>query len=77
MMSAKDKALDLMVYFITEKAQGVPTMSNFQAAHCALLCVDKIEEALTDYGGDSHELQNMDSEFRYWEEVKKEIKKIG
>jgi hypothetical protein len=47
------------------------------AKHCALISVAEIEEALTDYGrGDSLQLQNMDSEFRFWEQVKQEIEKI-
>lgn len=47
------------------------------AKHCALIAVDEIEQALTDYGrGDSLQLQNMDSEFRFWEQVKQEIEKL-
>lgn len=44
---------------------------------CALIVVDEIEKALTDYGrGGSFQLQNMDSEFRYWQQVKEEIEKL-
>jgi hypothetical protein len=47
------------------------------AKHCASIAVEEIEEALTDYGrGDSFQLQNMDSEFRFWEQVKTEIEKL-
>ncbi len=44
---------------------------------CALIVVNEVEKALTDYGqGSSMELQNMDSEFRYWDRVKEEINKL-
>jgi hypothetical protein len=47
------------------------------AKHCALIAVDEIEQALTDYGrGDSLQLQNMDSEFRFWEQIKTEIENL-
>jgi hypothetical protein len=47
------------------------------AKHCALIALDEIEQALTDYGrGNSLQLQNMDSEFRFWEQVKTEIEKL-
>ena len=34
----------------------------------------EIEDALDKYGRDSMELQNMDSEFRFWNKVKCEIR---
>ncbi len=40
---------------------------------CALIVIDKIEEALREYGDDSYELQNMDRTFAYYEEVRNEI----
>ena len=47
------------------------------AKQCASIAVEEIEEALADYGrGDSLQLQNMDSEFRFWEQVKTEIEKL-
>jgi hypothetical protein len=49
-------------------------VETYYAKQCALIVVDEIEQALTDYGrGDSLQLQNMDSEFRYLEQVKQEI----
>jgi hypothetical protein len=38
------------------------------AKHCALIAVDEIEKALTNY--------DMDSEFRFWKQVKQEIDKL-
>jgi len=43
------------------------------AKKCALICVQEIELSLIDYGRESMELQNMDSEFRFFSEVKAEI----
>lgn len=38
-----------------------------------LICISEIEIALTDYGNESLELQNMDAEFRYWESVREAV----
>ena len=42
----------------------------------ALFIVDQIELALTEYGKESGELQNMDSEWRFWDNVKIELNKL-
>lgn len=48
-----------------------------QAKQCALIAVAVAEKALFDYGsGDSFQLQNMESEWRFWDEVKQEIQNI-
>jgi hypothetical protein len=77
-MKPREKAEDLlykMMYHIKYNCQ--PTLSEMVAKQCALIAVDEIEEALTDYGrGDSLQLQNMDSEFRYWSKVREEIPNI-
>lgn len=39
----------------------------------ALIVIDEVKSALTDYGKESMELQNMDSEFRYWDSVRKAV----
>lgn len=46
------------------------------AKQCALTTVDEIVNALTAYGETTHELQNMDREFAYWENVKQEIQEL-
>ena len=48
----------------------------FQAKKCALIAVDEIITALYSFGNETLNLQNMDSDFRYWEEVKQEIEKL-
>jgi len=64
-------------YFIMLRHDKLIEDVNLHTAKkCALIAVDLINESLTDYGsGDSFQLQNMDSEFRYWEQVKQEINK--
>ena len=66
--------LDIEPSNIETNLKNVDCDANKQ---CALIAVDEIEKALTDYGnGDSFQLQNMDSEFRYWDKVKQEIEKL-
>jgi hypothetical protein len=72
-MTPKEKARELFdKYQIAGSQWYVDTTKKY-----ALIAVDEIEQALTDYGrGDSLQLQNMDSEFRFWEQVKQEIEKL-
>ena len=42
----------------------------------AILCIVEIEDALTNYGAMSGELQNMDSEWRFWDKVKIKLNKL-
>jgi hypothetical protein len=51
-------------------------MKTGRAIQCALIAVEQIETALTDFGQESDELQNMDSEFRFWDKVKNSIKSM-
>ena len=46
------------------------------AKRCALITVDEIINSLENYGKESDELQNMENDFRYWQEVKKELLKM-
>ena len=43
---------------------------------CALIAVDEIINSLENYGKESDELQNMENDFRYWQEVKEELLKM-
>jgi hypothetical protein len=76
-MTPKEKAKELVSKFRNEfewveKDHNVDLYRDTK--QCALIAVDEIEQALTDYGrGDSLQLQNMDSEFRFWKQVKQEI----
>lgn len=40
----------------------------------SIFTVGEIDKALTQYGQDSMELQNMDNEFRFWDKVRDKIK---
>lgn len=77
-MTPKEKAEELVGIY--KNLHGHPTeqyLDSEDAKMCAIKAVTQIEQALTDYGrGDSLELQNMDSEFRYWWKVKEEIEKL-
>jgi hypothetical protein len=86
-MTPTEKAQDLLdkmnvIHYRTlvgkNKDMKVPiSMYDSQIKQCALIALDEIEKALIDYGrGDSLQLQNMDSEFRYWLKVREEIQKI-
>jgi hypothetical protein len=77
-MTAKEKAEELYSKYYNRIEHALSEdVSGFEkdiVKHLVVIAVDEIEKALTDYGrGDSFQLQNMDSEFRFWEQVKKEI----
>ena len=46
------------------------------AKRCAFIAVDEIINSLENYGKESDELQNMENDFRYWQEVRQELLKI-
>ena len=77
-MTPKEKAEELVDKF-TNLYEGINLglAKKHWAKQSALIAVDEIEKSLTDYGrGDSLQLQNMDSEFRYWSKVREEIQNI-
>ena len=43
------------------------------AKRCAFIAVDEIINSLENYGKESDELQNMENDFRYWQEVRQEL----
>jgi hypothetical protein len=77
-MTPKEKAEELYSKYYNRIEHTLSEdVSGFEkdiVKHLVVIAVAEIEQALTDYGrGDSFQLQNMDSEFRFWEQVKKEI----
>ena len=58
-----------------EKAQQLEERFEGNVKY-ALIAVDEIMLALKDYGDSSYELQNMDREFNFWQQVKQEIEKL-
>lgn len=69
---------------MTEKQEAVDLftkMKGFRVKHthskkCALVAIDLAERILTEYGKDNDELQNMDDQFRWLDNIRKEIKEI-
>jgi len=49
-----------------------------QSKQCALMSVDEIIKALVEYDNrnNTYELQNMDRDFNYWEQVRIEIENL-
>jgi hypothetical protein len=77
-MTPKEKAEELYCKYYNRIEHTLSEdVSGFEkdiVKHLVVIAVDEIEQALTDYGrGDSFQLQNMDSEFRFWAQVKQEI----
>jgi hypothetical protein len=80
-MKAKQKAEQLVNSFYyalpnngSSKGLNSTTSRYKEATVCALIAVDEIIKAI-DF--DWMEVQNLESEHRYWQEVKKEIELIG
>ena len=73
-MTPKEKA-DSLVYDFNNCLPDL-FLSEERSIYCALECIKQIEDALTNYGAMSGELQNMDSEWRYWDQVKQELNKL-
>jgi hypothetical protein len=73
-MTPKEKAVELYNKYEQlgkDFTRGV-SMAEF-AKQCALIAVREIEDAI-DF--DWMEVQNLESQHRYWEKVKEEIKKL-
>jgi hypothetical protein len=73
-MTPKEKAKELV-----EDMHDAPEIGyNEHAKQCALVAVDEIIDALAEYDNrnNTYELQNMDRDFNYWQEVKKEIEAL-
>ena len=72
-MTSKEKAKELVDKF-TFNCRECDFEQNAKTA--AMSCVDEIEKALTEYGETTFELQNMESEFRFLDKVREEIKNL-
>ena len=76
-MTPKEKAKELIKkYWNGINDIELDSISWNQCKQCALICVNDIIISLTQYGKYSNELQNMDRELNYWDEVKQEIEKL-
>lgn len=77
-MTPKEKAKDLVnkMYFSRKYKEGedyIPEQALIHAKECALIAVDEIINAI-DF--DWMEVQNLDRQHAYWQEVKNEIEKL-
>ena len=72
-LTPKQKAEELVEKF-SDLEDG--EMYIGKAKQCALIAVDEIINSLENYGKESDELQNMENDFRYWQEVKQELLKM-
>lgn len=74
-MTPKEKAIDLVEIYWTEVRDYKltdPSMSKEQAKQCALVAVDEIIKAIV---FDWMEVQNLDRQYAYWEQVEQELNK--
>ena len=72
-LTPKEKAKELVEKF-SDLEDG--EMYIGKAKQCALIAVDEIINSLENYGKESDELQNMENDFRYWQEVRQELLNI-
>jgi hypothetical protein len=74
-MTPKEKAKQLVDEYLVYVEAHSSTFQLENAKTCAIITVDEIINALAEYDGrnNTYELQNMDRDFNYWHEVKKEI----
>ncbi len=72
-MDAKEKAGILVAKFIKHSRAEKDIKPIQSAKQCALIAVDEIEDAI-DF--DWMEVQNLESQHRYWQKVKEEIEKL-
>ena len=71
-MTAKDKAIDLYHKYYTTLLPNVRMRKGIAIQH-ALISVEEIEKAI-DF--DWMEVQNLDRQHAYWEQVKTELNKL-
>lgn len=77
-MDAKEKAKELVDKYrvelmLTDTEIGEELLCTSVAKQCALIAVDEIEDAI-DF--DWMQVQNLESQHRYWQKVKEEIEKL-
>ena len=71
-MTAKDKAIDLYHKYYTTLLPSVRMRKGIAIQH-ALIAVEEIEKAIDFYW---MEVQNLDRQHAYWEQVKTELNKL-
>ena len=71
-MTPTEKAIELVTKY---KEEGL-SLSLSHAKLCSLIVIEEIENALIDCGELSDQLQNMDRELNFWQNVRKEIETL-
>lgn len=75
-MTPKEQAKELINKFQIQYVSPMYLLSaKAHSKQCALIAVDMIIDALSEYDNrnNTYELQNMDRDFHYWQQVKQEI----
>ena len=78
-MTPEEKAKELVKKFTTFHAVGYAeeiTPDTYTAKKHAEVCVEEIEISLIECGELSDQLQNMDRELNYWQNVRKAIETL-
>lgn len=78
-MTPEEKAKELVKKFTTFHAVGYAeeiTPDTYTAKKHAEVCVEEIENSLIECGELSDQLQNMDRELNYWQNVRKAIETL-
>ena len=78
-LTPKKKAEELVYFYqnlLTPLSEKKDDFFFSRCKKCALIAVDEIINSLENYGKESDELQNMENDFRYWQEVKQELLKM-
>lgn len=74
-MTAKEKAIEIYEKYYST-FYDYPYFDHHQVILACRMHIEGIIEALFQYGDYSNEIQNMDSEFRFWFGVKRELEKL-
>jgi nitrogenase molybdenum-iron protein alpha/beta subunit len=72
-MTAKEKSEELILKFMRLQEPNYNWFHSKLAKQCAIIAVNEIIKAI-DF--DWMEVQNLESEHRYWDKVKSEIEKL-
>jgi len=76
-MTAKEKAKELFYFTQKKMLDSGMAVSKQNVKDMCILILDNIDAALTEHAKDMPELQNMESEFRFYEEVEEEIRNMN
>jgi hypothetical protein len=73
-MTPKEKAIEFRHKYQSMMCNTCNNIDFYKQA--SLIAIDEIVKALEEYGGQTMELQNMDREIAWWDNVKQEINNL-